>query len=64
VNVVALIGAGTEEVGVKKHFYSKYAKFGTSLAVQWLGLAYFTARTWIRSLVRELRSHKPLGSVK
>ena len=29
-----------------------------SLAVQWLGLGAFTARAWVQSLFRELRSHK------
>ena len=29
---------------------------GTSLAVQWLGLCISTAGTWIRTLVKELRS--------
>ena len=27
--------------------------------VQWLGLGAFTAGAWVRSLVGELRSHKP-----
>ena len=29
--------------------------------VQWLGLGTFTAMAWVQSLVRELRSYKPLG---
>ena len=33
---------------------------GNSLAVQWLGLSIFSAWIWVRSLVRELRSHKSL----
>ena len=32
---------------------------GNSLAVQWLGVGTFTARAWVQSLVRELRSRKP-----
>ena len=27
--------------------------------VQWLGLGAFTAGAWVRSMVGELRSHKP-----
>ena len=34
---------------------------GTSLEVQWLGLGAFTVWPKVQSLVRELRSHKPLG---
>ena len=34
---------------------------GNSLAVQWLELGAFTARPWVQSLVRELRSHKLRG---
>ena len=39
---------------------------GNSLAVQWLelGLGVFTARTLVQALVRELRSHEPLGAAK
>ena len=29
--------------------------------VHWLGLGTFTAMAWVQSLVRELRSYKPLG---
>ena len=32
--------------------------------VQWLGLGAFTARVRVQSLVRELRSSKPLGAAK
>ena len=32
-----------------------------SLAVQWLGLSPFPAGALVRSLIRELRSHKPCG---
>ena len=32
--------------------------WGDSLTVQWLGLCVSTARTRVRSLGRELRSHK------
>ena len=35
-----------------------------SLAVQWLGLLALTARTWVQSLVGELRSHKMRGAAK
>ena len=38
---------------------SKNYKYGNSLAVQWLELSSFTVWTWIQSLGRELRSHKP-----
>ena len=37
---------------------------GNSLAVQWLGLHAFTAVVWVRSLVRELRSHKLCSAAK
>ena len=37
---------------------------GNSLAVQWLGLSTFTAWAWVRSLVGELRSHKPHSTAK
>ena len=39
---------------------------GNSLAVQWLELGAFTARAQVQSLVRELRSCKPLqcGQIK
>ena len=37
---------------------------GNSLVVQWLGLSAFTARAWVQSLVRELRSHKPSGATR
>ena len=37
---------------------------GNSLAVQWLGLRAFTAEGQVRSLVGELRSHKPSGAAK
>ena len=32
--------------------------------VQGVGLGAFTARTWVQSLVEELRSHKPCGMAK
>ena len=32
--------------------------------VQWLGLGAFNARTWVQSLVGELRSHKLCGEAK
>ena len=32
---------------------------GSFIVVQWLGLGAFTARTWVQSLVGELRSRKP-----
>ena len=32
--------------------------------VQWLGLGTFTARPWVQSLVKELRSHKLCGEAK
>ena len=38
---------------------SKWRRFGTSLAIQWLGHRAFTDGAWVQSLVRELRSHKP-----
>ena len=35
---------------------------GNSLAAQWLGRSAFTTgETWVQSLVRKLRSHKPCG---
>ena len=37
---------------------------GNSLAVQWLGLGAVTAVAQVRSLVRELRSHKMCGVAK
>ena len=37
---------------------------GRSLAAQWLGHGAFTAMAWVRSPVRELRSHKPHGTAK
>ena len=37
---------------------------GNSLAVQWLGLHAFTARAQVRSLVGELRPHKPRDMAK
>ena len=40
----------------------KQQPFGTSLAVQWLGLSTFTAVGRVQSLIRELRSHKPCGT--
>ena len=46
---------------MKEEFKSKTQHQGNSLAVQWLGLGTFTARAWVQSLVRELRSHKPRG---
>ena len=38
---------------------NKILLLGNSLAVQWLGFSTFMTRTWVQSLVRELRSHKP-----
>ena len=38
--------------------------WGTSLAVQWLGLGAFTAVARVQSLVRELRSRKVCGTAK
>ena len=35
---------------------------GNSLVGQWFGLGAFTARTWVRSLVGELISHKTHSS--
>ena len=37
---------------------------GNSLAVQLLRLGALTAVPWVRSLIRELRSHKPHGTAK
>ena len=37
---------------------------GTSLAVQWLELCTHTAGAWVRSLVGELKPHKPRGKAK
>ena len=37
---------------------------GNSLAVQWLGLGAFSAGTQVRSLVGELKSHKPHSVAK
>ena len=37
---------------------------GNSPAVQGLGLGVFTARAWVQSLVKELRSCKPCGMSK
>ena len=42
----------------------KMGMSGNSLVVQWLGLSAFTARAWVQSLVRELRSHKLCGMAK
>ena len=39
-------------------------KFGNSLMVQWLELSALTARSWVQSLVGELRSHKLSSKVK
>ena len=36
-------------------------ELGNSLALQWSGLGAFTDEVWVRSLARELRSHKPCG---
>ena len=38
--------------------------FGSSLAVQWLGLSTFTAGAQFQSLVGKLKSHKPCGVTK
>ena len=35
----------------------RMTRYGTSLVVQWLGLNLPFQRVWVRSLVRELRSH-------
>ena len=43
---------------------AKTTRWENSLEVQWLGLCIFTARARVQSLVRELRSHKPLSSAK
>ena len=40
-------------------FYFQKQWSGNSLVVQWLGLITFTARAWVQSLVRELRSCQP-----
>ena len=37
---------------------------GNSLVVQWLGFGAFTAETWVQSLVRKLRSHRPHSTTK
>ena len=39
---------------------------GRFLAAQWLGYSYraFISVGWVRCLVREVRSHKPLGATK
>ena len=37
---------------------------GTSLVVQWLGLCPLVQGVWVRSLVRELRSHTAQGQKK
>ena len=42
----------------------KERPLGNSLAVQWLGLHASTAMAQVRSLVRELRSHKLRGVAK
>ena len=42
---------------VFSNFYQVKAMFGTSLAVQWLGLLLPLQRAQVPSLVRELRSH-------
>ena len=39
----------------------KNEQCGTSLAVQWLRLRLPMQGVWVRSLVRELRSHMPCG---
>ena len=53
-------------VGCRKTFIRLKVLRGTSLAVQWLGLCAFTAEGagFDRYLVRELRSHRPCGTVK
>ena len=38
--------------------------FGSSLAVQWLGLSTFSAGAQVQSLVGKLKSHKPCGVTK
>ena len=42
-------------------FFKKCIKVRSSLVVQLLGLSAFSAGAWVRSLVGELRSHKPHG---
>ena len=39
----------------------KKCSLGTSLVVQWLRLHLPVQGVWVRSLVRELRSHMPCG---
>ena len=45
-------------------FFERKPLHGNSLGVQWLELGAFTAVAWVQSLVRELRCHKPHGTVK
>ena len=41
------------------HSFTVKPRFlGNSLTVQWLGVGAFTARVWVPSLVRKVRSHK------
>ena len=42
----------------------KHSYCGDSLAVQWLGLSSFPAGAQVPSLVKELRSRKPLSVAK
>ena len=48
----------------RKKLLLKYGIPGNSLVVQWLGLSAVTARAWIQSPVRELRSRFPCGVTK
>ena len=45
-------------------FFKRKPLHGKSLVVQWLELRAFTAVAWVQFLVKELRSHKPHGTVK
>ena len=44
--------------------YIKIYRLGAFLVIQWLGLCTFTARAWVQSLVKELKSHKHCVVVK
>ena len=48
------IGEGRRELRI--------SGFGTSLVVQWLEICLEMQRTWVQSLVRELRPHMPLSN--
>ena len=45
----------------RKYVMLKFSCPGTSLAVQWLRLHLPMQRVWVRSLIRELRSHMLRG---